>query len=150
VNERTTSSPAERISQGARHEHWRAGRSKLELSWSTSGNLLTVFDGHGDARFAPIIVRRLDAQARQHERITLLFDAWNIAGYDSVVRVEMTDWCRKNRAKIYTVHVAVQSKLVSMGITVANVVLGGLVNGVTDRPTFEKLVAAQGLADRER
>jgi len=108
--------------------------------------LLIHIDGHGDGRFAPVIVRRFDAILAQDGAVLMLYDMWSMPTYDSQLRVELTDWCRKHLKSIPALHVAQRSKLVAMGVAVANVALGGLITTHSSRASFDAALRATGLA----
>ena len=48
-----------------------------------------------------------------------------MANYDSACRLDLTAWILRRR-KHSVVHIATASRLVSMGVTVANLAVGGL------------------------
>jgi len=55
------------------------------------------------------------------------FHDWlEMESYDSETRKLLTDWSLAHRAQMIEVHLAVRSRLVRMGVTVANLALGNL------------------------
>lgn len=53
-------------------------------------------------------------------------DWFGMTSYDSATRAMLTDWSLANLASFHCVHIAIDSKLVRMGVTVANLALGGI------------------------
>lgn len=71
-----------------------------------------------------------------------VFHEWTeMTGYDPSCRRRITTWALENKEHFGRVHVSVQSKLVRMGVQVANLVLGNIVAYDT-RPALQ--VALRG------
>ena len=105
--------------------------------WVPAPNLLVVrLQGHGESEFAAPIVeayQRLQKTPAAH----LFFDAEELDNYESALRVELTKCFFPERQQLASFHVLVRSKLVAMGVSVANLALGGIVNGTSDRKRFK-------------
>jgi hypothetical protein len=71
------------------------------------------------------------------------FHDWEkMDGYDSKCRKDMTDWVMKHQEAITHNHVMVRSKLVAMGVSTANLLLGGSrITSHTARSSFERALA---------
>lgn len=92
--------------------------------------------GHGEADFArPILeaFEHLEPAPAAH----LFFDAEELDDYESALRVDLTRGLFPERERVASFHVLVRSKLVAMGVSVANLALGGIVNSTSDRKRFK-------------
>jgi hypothetical protein len=91
--------------------------------------------GHVAADLVPpqlALLRRV----RTGSPMDYFYDLWELAGYDSALRVELTNWHLRDRENLRSLHTVTRSKIVKMGVTVANVALGVIVQH-DDRRSFE-------------
>lgn len=120
---------------------WHTARGRLGI-WLPSPSLLVVgLQEHGEAEFAQPIIdayERLSAKGSIH----LFFDTETMTSYDSPLRTELTARFVPDRKRIASFYVLVQSKLVTMGIGVANIALGGIVHATADRAQFKARLGA--------
>src|SRR5215472_17870922 len=65
-------------------------------------------------------------------------DWYEMTGYDTDVRHELTKTVSKLRSRIASIYVLQRSKVVAMGIAVANLALGGWVRSTTSRAEFDR------------
>jgi hypothetical protein len=118
-------------------ERWTDERGKLEISSPRPGMVLQRFEGHACAPMADAIISRLDAEIVSHGTI-VVFDDWAEAtGYDSEVRLKLTEWTGKHETQVRETHVLLRSKLIAMGMAVANLALGGHLRTYTSRTAFD-------------
>lgn len=68
--------------------------------------------------------------------IHLFIDAEHVTSYDSSFRTELTARVAGDRQRIASFHILVKSRLVSMGVSVANLALGGIISATADRRQF--------------
>ncbi len=145
MREPTPLQPLVHLDDGPRHESWGAKSGSLRIEWTQDGSVLVTLDGHGDGRFAQVIARRCESLlVGESEHISLFFDAWTMTSYDSALRVDLTAWVKKRRTQISRLHVAFQSKLVAMGVAVANVALGDMIRAHSARDSFDRLLRDAG------
>jgi len=105
--------------------------------WSPVPTLLVVrLVGHGESQFARPILEAFDKLERGSPA-HLFFDAEELDDYESSLRVELTAALFPERERLASLHVLVRSKLVAMGVSVANLTLGGIVNSTSDRKRFK-------------
>ncbi len=125
-------------------EHTRLAdeRSSLEITAPGAGVLLVRFSGHARSPVADAIIVALDAAIAAHGSV-IVFDDWHGAtGYDSAVRLKLTDWTRRNAAQLRGTHVLVGSRLIAMGLSVASLALGKHFHTYSSRAVFEAALAA--------
>ncbi len=125
----------------ARTERWSDGRGTLEITTVRPGVVLQRFRGHALGPMASVIGERLDRELSRAQQI-IVFDDWEEAtGYESEVRIRLTAWTRERLDRIPETHVLVRSKLLAMGIAVANVAVSGKLRAYTSRAAFEAALA---------
>jgi hypothetical protein len=112
--------------------------------WVPRGRGLVVSQaaGHGGAIFVASFLEAVEAAvaAGAHE----IWDDWaRIQSYDSDARVEILHWTKAHPAIAPHIHVLVGSKLIAMGVTVANLALGNVFHVTSDRRAFEAAVLAR-------
>ncbi|APR79110.1 Hypothetical protein A7982_04457 [Minicystis rosea] len=130
------------------------GSSRVEDARGTAifsepapGVLLVRIVGHVtlDAANAAIALRR---KALRTTPILHLFDdAWEAIGYDSDVRLRLTTWAKENSDRIGSHHLLIRSKILAMGVSVANMALK---NRITAHTAEESFAAALRDACRTR
>jgi hypothetical protein len=107
-------------------EVYEDARGRIDVSNPSGGVLLVRMVRHASGGFiTPLTVMGARLLATP-ERIQVFFDLGELLSYDSAARVSVTDWLLTNRARIVSIHVLTRSKLVGMGVAVANLALGGM------------------------
>jgi hypothetical protein len=138
----------EKVESGSDFEVWRFRSTTLHIEWARPGIIAFTVVGHGHAEFAAPCLRRWNVGLRKCGRLTLLSDLWDMPTYDSGFRLAVTDWCVRNRARLEPSHVLMRSQIVSMGVAVANLALGGLFNVYTLRASYDAAVQKLGVPSR--
>ncbi len=100
------------------------------------------------AEAAPEIIAQRELIVAECGCIALFDDLDLLTGYDNAVRSQLTEWSRKNRPKIVAFHILTRSKLVAMGVGVANLVLGGSIRIHRVRSAFEDALRLEMDASR--
>jgi hypothetical protein len=117
-------------------------RGSLEITSPSPGVLLVRFVGHARSPIADAIILALDAAVAAHGSVTVFDDWYGATGYDSAVRLKLTDWTRRNAAALRGTHVLVGSRLIAMGLSVASLALGKDFHTYSNRVVFEAVLAA--------
>lgn len=100
--------------------------------------VLLIAEGHGSKDMAVPILGLRDQIVREAGKIAVFDDFENASSYDSELRVKMTEWSRKNAKAMTAHHILTTSKIVAMGVAVANLALGATIKAHTKRATFEE------------
>jgi hypothetical protein len=100
--------------------------------------MVARFSGHGDGEFAPPIIAVFDGIADAGRQVEIFFDMGKLVNYDSALRTLLTTHFSEHRPKIASLHVFTRSRLVSMGVSVANLALGNLITSYRDVGRFMK------------
>jgi hypothetical protein len=116
------------------------GKSGSVVLESPTPDVVVVrFTGHVSADLVPGVVDSLE-RAQRGTPIDYFFDAWELHSYDSQLRTRLTSWFAANRKSVRSLHTVTKSKIVKMGIGVANVVLGFIIDHA-DRASFDRALA---------
>jgi hypothetical protein len=119
------------LNESANYEQWKGLSATCELRWNNRGALEMIVQGHCSDDIVPVMLRRGDAVVSHAGRIDLFFDFLLMPSYDSTLRTHWTDWIRAHPREVTSIHVASRSKVVSMGVAVANLALKGMINAHT-------------------
>jgi hypothetical protein len=99
---------------------------------------VTQVEGHMDESHAALFESYGAARIAGSSKPLCVFHDWlEMTGYDSLCRKRMTEWSVARLSSYGEVHIAVRSKLVAMGIQVANIALRGLMRAYGDRVALE-------------
>jgi hypothetical protein len=125
-------------------EIWRGQHGVVALTWNRKATRLTV-GTHGQTELAAIVVRRWEqVLAQTNGSLMLLADFGHMPTYDSKFRIVLTEWAVKHRSAL-KVHLLSLSKIVSMGATLANIAVGGIISVHHERAPFERVAVTFGL-----
>lgn len=113
-------------------------RGRLSIREVAPGVVLTVFAGHGGIEVAEALIEYFERMIERHGSI-VIFDDWDEAkGYDSEVRLLLTEWTKRHFDSLRATTVLVHSKILAMGLSVANLALRKPVTVLHDRKAFER------------
>jgi hypothetical protein len=105
--------------------------------WARAPILLAQMIGYGDGRFADPIIAGFDELAIGKLPIHIFFEMGAMENYDSALRTRLTSHFSQHRGKIAALNVFTRSKLVAMGVSVANLALGGLITSHANLAAFQ-------------
>jgi hypothetical protein len=114
----------------------------IEVQRIAPGVVVTRMRGHATADHLPPIVSAVGSELDAGRRPDVFHDWELMTGYDSAVRVAITDWYRGVRDRVGKVHVLTSSRLVAMGVSVVSLAVGARVETYASRPSFERALAA--------
>jgi hypothetical protein len=119
---------------------FRTGAGRLSLWTPAASIVLARLQGYGAEAFVEPISEAFERALTSPDSIRLFFDAESLENYDSTLRTGLTDRFVRDRERLSALHVLVRSKIVSMGVSVANMTLGGMVVSHTERGAFSDAV----------
>jgi len=93
-------------------------------------------EGRMETGHADTWVQMADLILGRGQPIIGVFDWLRMEAYESQARKRLTAWGLRHRPNIHEVHIAHSSPLVRMGVSVANIVLGGLIEAHGDIETL--------------
>jgi hypothetical protein len=112
---------------------YRGARGRFAISLVHGQVVLLSMQGHIDDDLSDKVVAECEAMWRQGGRFGF-FDTGMLAGYASRLRTGMTELVKRTNLEV---HVLVRSKLVAMGVSIANMALGGTVHSYNDTRAFD-------------
>jgi hypothetical protein len=125
-------------------------RGRADVDLRVPGLAEVRYVGLATTELAEGIHRRLDAWIAAGMTVTIYIDASELKSYETAFRTVWTGWFRANRPRLAAVHILFQSKLIEMGISIANSFLGGFLVPWSDRRGFEASLAKARSVHRER
>jgi hypothetical protein len=114
---------------------WGTARGRLGI-WTPGPSVLVLaLRGFGDVAFAEPILKAFDALSKR-DSVHLFIDADGFVNYQSPLRTQLTTGFFPYRRRL-SLQILLSSKLVAIGVSVANLALGGIVTTLTDRARFK-------------
>jgi hypothetical protein len=115
---------------------WRTSRGALGI-WIPAPSLLVAsLVGHGEATFTSPILNAYDSLAKTGP-VHVFFDAETLTNYDTPLRTGLTQRFVIDRKRFGGFHVLVKSRIVAMGVSVANLAMGNVVRSTAERSVFK-------------
>jgi hypothetical protein len=123
---------------------YETSRGRLALWTLDQGILVFQIVAHGDRSFVAPIVTGFERSLRVGPS-QMFVDVELMTSYDTDLRIEVTAAMARERKRIGCLHILVRSKIVAMGVSVANLALGGIMTIHGNAPPFQQALQA-GLA----
>ena len=97
-------------------------------AWVLAPNVfVTQGQGHMTDEHCDFITGYGESRIRDYAGKLYVFHDWmELTGYDSRTRMRLTAWSVAHRHAYQEVHLAVRSRIIAMGVQVANVAVGGI------------------------
>ena len=105
--------------------------------WSRTPILLAQMDGYGDSSFAGPIIEQFNEVLGGKQPVQVFFEMSGMENYDSALRTRLTTHFIAHRAQLESLHVFTRSRLVAMGVAVANLALGGIITSHASLAAFQ-------------
>jgi len=96
-----------------------------------------VVTGHGTAEIARAMIAQVNILFAQEGTLAVFADFSEMKSYTTETRVLLTDWTKTKLPKIRMLHLCVRSKIVAMGVSVANMALRSSIQMYTVRARFD-------------
>jgi hypothetical protein len=116
---------------------WRNERGEVTVSRLGRRVVYLRLIGFADQPVARVIEQALQPMLAQNSTVACFWDLEKLVNYHSDVRVVSTQVLLSQRARLDSVHAFSTSKLVTMGVSVASLALGGLIQMHKTRALFE-------------
>jgi hypothetical protein len=106
----------------------RSTESGALRAWVLAPNVfVTQGEGHMTDQHCAFLEDYGEARIRQYDGKLYVFHDWiGLTGYDTKTRLRLTAWSVAHRHVYQEVHLAVRSRIIAMGVQVANVAVGGI------------------------
>jgi hypothetical protein len=107
--------------------------------WVLAPNVfVTQGEGHMTDEHCEFLEAYGEDRIRQSSGKLYVFHDWmELTGYDTKTRIRLTHWSVAHRKAYEEVHLAVRSRIIAMGVQVANVAVGGMMRAHTGIATLE-------------
>lgn len=115
-------------------------RGVVECLRLAPGLIRIHFDGSFSEETGPPIFEAFEQEIAGAGPLTLFFDAAKLKSYTPEFRRIFTSWLADHRTSVNHTGIYVETQLVRMGLTLANVVLGGFVRSYSTRDAFEAAI----------
>ena len=137
VNSRTMAS----INDAVPGACWRSEQGEVTISRRGLRVAVLRLTGITDQPAAPIIERTLTQLFAETTQLHTFWDLEQLVNYHSDVRVFSTRVLLAHRAKLASVHTLSTSRIVGMGVSVANLALGGIIQMHKTRDSFDQALS---------
>lgn len=134
------------VDSGPTFEVWRGPQGMMRLDWNRMGTILITNAGHGHAEFAGPMCRKLDDIVKASHSLLHVCDWHDLATYDSAFRTDHAKTIISHMSVWKGAHVITTSKLVHMGLAVANLGLGGKIKTYQSRTEFDMVMKKLGFS----
>ncbi len=136
---------------GAWQEEHIVHRDPRGTLWHRSRGSVIDFraTGHMSRAMARQVIARSAEQTEAHPRTWSFHDWDELDTYDLDARLELTTWLLRNRNRFVEVHILSRNRLVTSGVSLAQVVLGKALQAHAERDEYEAL-RAEVLRARQR
>ena len=131
-------SNGERMPNLVGEKRWRSPRSEVVI-WMASPTVMRFkYYGFSEATCVRWMSETADTFIRENKPpIDMFVDCWEQEGYEPGFRAGLTEWNHRIRPNIRSMALLIRSKIAAMGISVSNIILGGLLVPYTDAARFE-------------
>ena len=119
-----------------------APSGSVDCTEPAPGVLVVVARGHLAASLIPRVLAWRDQAVLRVGAVDIFDDGAELESYDSEARVLLTGWGKKNRDHVREHHILLRSRIVAMGVSVANLALGGHIQAHTSRPAYDAALAS--------
>ena len=116
---------------------WKGSQGEVEISRSGPVVAIVRMAGVAEHAAAPVIEVALSSLFTGGHSFHTFWDLRDLVQYHSSVRVVSTNVLLSNRPKVLSIHTLSTSKIVAMGVAVANLALGGMIENHTNAASFE-------------
>lgn len=126
------------------HQHFSEGSNKMEL-WRGAENVLI---GKVQGQLSEAMARQMGDYFQTFFAAGLRIHGFNdweeMTGYESGARNYLTTWLLKIHKQLDALHFISSSRLVTMGVTVADLALGGIFTVHSERASFDDALKQLG------
>lgn len=123
-------------------EVWRSERAEVRVRVLAPTVVLLSVKGHASNDFMPLFIGEPMRRIQQGMHIDWFGDYSEVTGYDSATRIALSEFTNKYKSGMNSIAILVRSKIVAMGVSVANLAVGGKIDAYANQQKFEAALAA--------
>ncbi len=116
---------------------WQTERGEGLLRVLTPTVILISIKGHSSMELVPLFTGEIERRIQRGIRVDWFGDYSGMTSYDSDARIALSDFTRTHKDGLNRVVILVQSRLVAMGVSVANLAVGGKIEAFADRRKWQ-------------
>jgi hypothetical protein len=124
-------------------ETWSSDEGTLFISRTIGNVVFQQFSGRLTMEFVELMLKSIQPRLDEGRQLIGFNDWWGMTGYSTEARVALTQWLFNTRGRVAEMHVLVRGKLVAMGVSVANLMLGGFLIPYTRPESFKEALGAK-------
>jgi hypothetical protein len=117
---------------------WSGAQGELEIYRLRAHVVCLRMIGNVEQPAAKVIESTLAAAFKGGKRLQTFWELGELVSYHSDVRIYSTNVLLANRSQLESLHTYSTSKVVAMGIAVANLALGGIITAHKTRDSFDQ------------
>jgi hypothetical protein len=115
---------------------WRSDQCELRIH--VAGAVVQLkYTGFGEAQFIPKVDATLRQMIAAGEHPHVFLDCWDMSNYEPQYRQDAERMIQGLRSQMGSVHMLVRSRIVAMGATVFNMMVGGFGQVYAERAKFD-------------
>ena len=114
-------------------------RGSIRVAQPARDVVTITMRGHAPASVMPRAIELLDSFGAARRPTVFFYDLWDMDTYESGVRVDLTNYHLRHRSLLTALHTCTRSRIVRMGVAVANVALR-IIEQHEDRAAFERVL----------
>jgi hypothetical protein len=134
---------------GEQFFHFQSANGELWVTLHGGGVASSRMTGYCDLGMTLHLMGPLDRLMIAGQRLKAFHDWEEVTSYDTRCRIQLTTWGVRFRNQIDCVNILTRSKVVTMGVTVATIVLPGMVRVFAKREEFQ-IALATAIANEPR
>jgi hypothetical protein len=116
-------------------EHHTA-RGELKIWRAAPTVMVFKYKGHTDGGYVDFIERVIDNAFENQTDLHFLVDCEEQTGFDAHFRERIVEWAKKWEPRTLTYCLLARSRVVAIGMAVANLLIGGKITVVSSRKAF--------------
>jgi len=120
-------------------EVWRDDRGSVTVTIPAPSIVLCTAKGHASADLTPAFLQAVEQRIAKGIRVHWFGDYSEMVSYDSQLRIGLSNFVNTHKANMDQLCILVRSRLVAMGVSVANLAVGGRIRAVSDPVVFKRV-----------
>lgn len=119
-------------------EVWTTERGEVRAAVRAPGVVVLEVIGHSDHRTYPLMIAKVEEEIAAGREVSWFGDYERMTSFDPDVRAELAKFTKTHRKHFTVVGILLRSRLVALGVAVANVMVGGFIRVFTTRSAYER------------
>lgn len=117
---------------------WTTERGEVRAAVRAPGVVVLEVIGHSDERTYPLMIAKVEQEIAAGRQVSWFGDYERMTSFDPGVRALLAKFTKDNRKHFAVIGILLRSRLVALGVAVANVMVGGFIKVFTARRAYER------------